>query len=56
MALVIVTEDAAFKCAACGNLIQAKKGQLLPPCPRCGGKLEKFDGPAPATDDACCGR
>ncbi len=28
--------DASYKCGQCGNVLNLKKGQLLPPCPRCG--------------------
>lgn len=28
--------DANYKCGQCGNILSLKKGQLLPPCPRCG--------------------
>jgi DNA-directed RNA polymerase subunit RPC12/RpoP len=29
-------EDASYKCGQCGNVLCLKKGQLLPPCPKCG--------------------
>lgn len=54
MSLAMVTENGTFKCSACGGLLNAKKGQLLPPCPRCGGKLERVEAPA-AGSDGCCG-
>jgi len=28
--------DANYKCSQCGNILSLKKGQLLPPCPKCG--------------------
>lgn len=28
--------DANYKCGQCGNVLALKKGQLLPPCPKCG--------------------
>ena len=28
--------DARYKCAQCANVLALKKGQLLPPCPKCG--------------------
>lgn len=33
--------DANYKCGQCGNILSLKKGQLLPPCPRCG--YRQFD-------------
>jgi len=54
MPLTIVTEDSTYKCDACGTLLKMKKGQLLPPCPRCGEKMEKHEGPAPDSGDRCC--
>ncbi len=29
-------EDANYRCGQCGNVLSLKKGQLLPPCPKCG--------------------
>jgi predicted RNA-binding Zn-ribbon protein involved in translation (DUF1610 family) len=55
MPLTIVTQDSAYKCDSCGSLLNMKKGQLLPPCPRCGGKMEKTDGAVPDTGNRCCG-
>jgi hypothetical protein len=34
--------------------MQLRKGQLLPPCPRCGGAMEKVEGPAAAKKDSSC--
>jgi predicted RNA-binding Zn-ribbon protein involved in translation (DUF1610 family) len=45
--LVVMKEDSAYKCNQCGNVLRVKKGQLLPPCPKCGASMEKYDGPAP---------
>ncbi len=44
MSLVTVEEDSAYKCSQCGQIINVKKGQLLPPCPKCGGGMEKHEG------------
>ena len=54
MPLTMVKEDSAYKCGNCGNVLGLKKGQLLPPCPRCGGTMEKYDGPPPAPRDPGC--
>lgn len=51
MALTIVSEDSAYKCGGCAHTMQVKKGQLLPPCPRCGAAMEKYDGPVSAAPD-----
>ncbi len=29
-------EEAGYRCGQCGNVLNVKKGQLLPPCPKCG--------------------
>ena len=31
-------EDATYKCSQCGNALCFTKGQLVPPCPKCGGR------------------
>ena len=54
MALIIVTEDSTYRCSACGNILSVKKGQLLPPCPRCGGPMIKTEGDAPQQGPSCC--
>lgn len=54
MALVIVTEDSAYKCSKCGHALNVKKGQLLPPCPKCGGEMQKHSGPAPEPPSSRC--
>src|SRR5260370_10303403 len=36
--------------------MQLKKGQLLPPCPRCGGAMQKHEGAALAKEDSDCAR
>ena len=51
MPLVTAQEDSAYKCSQCGQIINAKKGQLLPPCPKCGGTIEKHEGDAPEPPD-----
>ena len=33
--------DANYKCGQCGNVLSLKKGQLLPPCPKC--SFRQFD-------------
>ena len=38
-------EDASYKCDQCGNVLCLKKGQLLPPCPKCGHR--QFDRTEP---------
>jgi len=50
----MVQEDSAFKCALCDHIMQLKKGQLLPPCPRCGGAMEKYEGPVATKKDSGC--
>ena len=35
-------EDASYKCGQCGNVLCLKKGQLLPPCPKCGHREDIF--------------
>ena len=55
MPVVIVKEDSTYKCSDCGNTLSLKTGQLLPPCPRCSGKMEKSEGSAPDTSHPCCG-
>jgi hypothetical protein len=52
MQLTVVQEDGTYKCAKCGHLMHVKKGQLLPPCTRCGGTMEKYEGPEPE-EPAC---
>lgn len=54
MPLTTVTEDAAFKCTQCGHVIEVRKGQLLPPCTRCGGAMEKHAGPRVQSDRKTC--
>ena len=54
MPLTIVTEDSVYKCKACGNLLNIKKGQLLPPCPKCGGQMEKQEGAVADSGNSCC--
>jgi|YelNatPaOPRAMG01_1025707.scaffolds.fasta_scaffold43919_2 predicted RNA-binding Zn-ribbon protein involved in translation (DUF1610 family) len=54
MALIIATEDSMYRCNACGNLLAVKKGQLLPPCPRCGGLMVKAEDGAPQQGPSCC--
>lgn len=55
MALTMVREDAVYKCSQCGHVMKVKKGQLLPPCTRCGGAMEKYDGPVPEPERPACG-
>jgi Zn finger protein HypA/HybF involved in hydrogenase expression len=39
--------EGRYKCLQCGFEINLKKGQLVPPCPRCGkGQYEVSTGPA----------
>jgi DNA-directed RNA polymerase subunit RPC12/RpoP len=52
MPFTVVQEDATYKCAKCGHIMHVKKGQLLPPCSRCGGTMEKHEGPEPE-EPAC---
>jgi predicted nucleic acid-binding Zn-ribbon protein len=40
--------DSAFKCGQCGSVLNLKKGQLVPPCPKCG--FREFH----QTDDTVC--
>jgi len=54
MPLTMVQEDSAYKCRQCGHVMQVKKGQLLPPCTRCGGTMEKYDGPVPEPKPSRC--
>lgn len=54
MPLTMVSEDSAYKCVACGHVMNLKKGQLLPPCPRCGGTMEKFEGATPEAQRSGC--
>jgi Zn finger protein HypA/HybF involved in hydrogenase expression len=54
MPLTLVTENAAYQCAQCGSILQMKKGQLLPPCPRCGGQLRKSEAVVSGSEDSCC--
>jgi hypothetical protein len=51
----MVTEDAAYQCGNCRHVIQLKRGQLLPPCTRCGGTMEKIEGPPPEPERKTCG-
>ena len=40
--------EGRYKCAQCGFELNLKKGQLVPPCPRCGAKeYEESSGPPP---------
>jgi predicted RNA-binding Zn-ribbon protein involved in translation (DUF1610 family) len=55
MPLTMVKEDSPYKCKKCGNTLSLKKGQMLPPCPRCGGEMDKHEGPAPVSGNPCCG-
>ena len=48
MPFVLVKEDSAYRCAQCGHVLPMKTGQLVPPCPKCGGAMEKSEGAAPA--------
>jgi hypothetical protein len=43
-----------FLNAQCGHIMLLKKGQLLQPCPRCGGAMEKYEGPAATKKDSGC--
>lgn len=54
MALTIVQQNSAYKCTKCGNVLNVNKGQLLPPCPRCGGTMEKSDAPVAAPQTPGC--
>lgn len=54
MPLTIVKEDSAYRCNACRNVLNMKKGQLLPPCPRCGQTMEKVEGSLSQQDSPCC--
>ena len=54
MPFTMVQEDSAYKCAQCGHIMQLKKGQLLPPCPRCGGTMAKYEGPTAVQKDLSC--
>lgn len=54
MPLTIVNEDSTYKCGDCGNLLALKKGQLLPPCPRCGGMMVRAEGSPPQKGSSCC--
>jgi Zn finger protein HypA/HybF involved in hydrogenase expression len=54
MPLILVQEDSAYKCSKCGHVMRLKKGQLLPPCPRCGGTMESFEGPVPEPKRPVC--
>lgn len=54
MALTIFTEDSPYKYNACRNILNMKKGQLMPPRPRCGGQMVKSEGGAPPQDPTCC--
>ena len=55
MPLTMVSEDSTYKCDKCGHFMSLKKGQLLPPCSRCGGTMEKYDGPIPESQRPGCG-
>ena len=40
--------EGRYKCSQCGFELNLKKGQLVPPCPRCGaGQYEESSGPPP---------
>jgi predicted RNA-binding Zn-ribbon protein involved in translation (DUF1610 family) len=40
--------EGRYKCTQCGFELNLKKGQLVPPCPRCGaGEYEESSGAAP---------
>jgi Zn finger protein HypA/HybF involved in hydrogenase expression len=54
MPFTMAQEDSDYKCAQCGHSMHLKKGQLLPPCPRCGGAMEKYEGPAATKKDSGC--
>lgn len=39
--------EGTFKCTQCGQLLNLKQGQLIPPCPRCGWReFERTEGVA----------
>ena len=40
-------EDGGLKCVQCGNVLKLKKGQLVPPCPKCGFKEFHFTDEVP---------
>ncbi len=40
-------QDASFKCIQCGNVLKLKKGQLVPPCPKCGFKQFQWTDQVP---------
>ena len=54
MPLTKITQDSAYRCSKCGHTMELKKGQLLPPCTRCGGEMEKFEGPIPEPQHKAC--
>ena len=54
MPLTMVSEDSTYKCDKCGHFMSLKKGQLLPPCSRCGGTMEKYEGPIPESQRPGC--
>lgn len=54
MPLVMVKEDSAYRYKACGNTLSLNKGQLLPPCPRCSGEMEKYERADPDSQNRCC--
>lgn len=54
MPFTMVQEDSAYACVKCGHVMQLKKGQLLPPCPKCGGEMQKHEGPPPARQEEGC--
>ena len=40
--------EGRYQCTQCSFELNLKKGQLVPPCPRCGGKeFAEAAGPAP---------
>jgi predicted nucleic acid-binding Zn-ribbon protein len=40
-------QEASFKCLQCGNVLRLKKGQLVPPCPKCGFKEFRWTDEVP---------
>ena len=40
--------EGRYKCTQCGFELSVKKGQLVPPCPRCSAReFEESSGPPP---------
>ncbi len=54
MGLTIVSQDSTYQCSRCGNVLKVKKGQLLPPCPRCAGPMVRSETPLPPTKSPGC--